>query len=68
MSDDAETANFEAVSDETSQPVPSSAGESWSPAPSAQGSGVAAEHPELLVAGAFAGGLLLATILKRLAP
>ncbi len=36
------------------------------PQPSAAGSaGLASERPEVLVAGAFAGGLLLAMILKR---
>jgi hypothetical protein len=51
------------------QPVAASATASWTPEPSAQESavGAAAEHPELIVGGAFIGGLLLATILKRLA-
>ena len=66
MNDSAETASFEAVSDEPSQPATDQAAPSWSAEP-AQSGGAAAEHPELLVAGAFAAGLLLATILKRLA-
>ena len=67
MSDSADTANFETVSDAPSQPVSASAGASWSPQAPASGGGGTAERPELLVAGAFAGGLILATILKRLA-
>jgi hypothetical protein len=65
MSDSAETASFDTVP--TGQPVTASAGapSSWDSA--AQGGGGAAEHPELLVGAAFAGGLLLATILKRFA-
>jgi hypothetical protein len=66
MNDSAETASFDAVGDDAGQPVAGSAGASWSAAPPAPGA-AAAEHPEMLVAGAFAGGLLLATILKRLA-
>jgi hypothetical protein len=36
------------------------------PAESTAGAGIADERPELLVGGAFAGGILLALILKRL--
>ena len=54
---------------ETSQPVAASAPPTRTPEPSAQESaiGAAAEHPEMMVGAAFAGGLLLAMILKRLA-
>jgi hypothetical protein len=67
MNDSAETADFEPVAD--SQPVAASASASWTPEPSAQESavGVAAEHPELIVGAAFAAGLILALLLKRLA-
>ena len=70
MTDSAETSSTEASSADTAQPVTASSPQSWPPSePSAQESavGVAAEHPELTVGAAFAGGLLLATILKRLA-
>jgi hypothetical protein len=45
---------------------------SWVPQPASSAAqdsagSVTAEHPELPVAGAFAGGLLLALILRRLA-
>jgi hypothetical protein len=36
------------------------------PSYSTPGAGIADEHPELVVGGAFAGGILLALILKRL--
>ncbi len=45
-----------------SAPTPAPASEPGAPVPS----GVLVEHPELLAAGAFAGGLLFATLLKRL--
>jgi hypothetical protein len=66
MSDSAETASFPTVPAGPAQPVTASAG---APPPDSSGppGGVAAEHPEVLVGAAFAGGLLLATILKRLA-
>jgi hypothetical protein len=66
MSDSPETASFPTMPAGPAQPVTASAG---APAPEFAGpaGGVAAEHPELLVGAAFAGGLLLATILKRLA-
>ncbi len=69
MSDSAETASFEAVPEETGQPVTASAGASW-PADSGSQSGAAAsgENPEILVGAAFVGGLALAMILKRFAP
>jgi hypothetical protein len=67
VTDSAETTSSEAVAD-SSQPVAASA-PSWTPEPSAQESaiGAAAERPEIMVGAAFAGGLLLAMILKRLA-
>jgi hypothetical protein len=73
MTDSAETTSATsadsgaaAVSD---QPVTASATAAWSQGPSAQESavGMAGDHPELIVGAAFAGGLLLAAILKRLA-
>ena len=67
MSDSAETASFEAVSDAPSQPVSASAGASSSPDSGSGASSSADEHPELLVGAAFLGGLALATILKRFA-
>jgi hypothetical protein len=68
MTDSAEAASSEAAAT-GGQPVAASAAASWTHEPSAQESvvGMAAEHPELLVGAAFAGGLLLASILKRLA-
>jgi hypothetical protein len=56
-------------SDTSHQPVAATTPPSWTPDSSAQQTavGVAAEHPELIVAAAFTGGLLLATILKRIA-
>ena len=75
MSDSADTAGFESVpadpaqpvTADAAQPVSASAGAPWASDSASQASGGAAEHPELLVGAAFAGGLLLATILKRLA-
>jgi hypothetical protein len=64
MSDSAETASFENVPTDAGQPVDASA---WVPASEAPGSQPTDDHPELLVGAAFAGGLLLAAILKRLA-
>jgi len=68
VTDSAETTSSETVAD-SSQPVAASTPPSWTPEPSAQESalGAAAERPEIMVGGAFAGGLLLAMILKRLA-
>ena len=65
----AETAGFEAVPADGTQPVAPSPEASWTPEPSTQDAvaGVAAEHPELIVGAAFAGGLMAAMILKRLA-
>ena len=60
MTDGAETTSFEAGS----QPVAASA--SWAQ-PAETSSGPAEQHPELLVGAAFAGGLVVAMILKRLA-
>jgi hypothetical protein len=56
----------------SAQPVPSDADGSAIPGPSASPGGhspaeIAAERPELAVGAAFAGGFLLAMILKRLA-
>ena len=67
MTDSADTTSSESASG--AQPVAASSPASWSPPPTAQGSavGIAAEHPELVVGAAFAGGLFLAMILKRLA-
>jgi hypothetical protein len=66
VSDSAETASFETAPGDGAQPVSASAGAP--PAASGgQGSPVD-DHPELLVGAAFVGGLLLASILKRLAP
>lgn len=48
-----------------SQPVTASAPVNSASQPSS--GGLADEHPEALVGAAFAGGLLLATILKRIA-
>lgn len=69
MTDSAETAGTEASGADTVEPITASSQPSWPPEPSAQESavGVAAEHPELTVGAVFAGGLLLAMILKRLA-
>ena len=64
MSDSAETASFEAGA---GQPVAASAGAAWSPNAGSSAGGGLDEHPELLIGGAFLGGLILATILKRLA-
>jgi hypothetical protein len=64
MSDSAETASFPTES-AGAQPVTASAGAP--PNFADQAGGAAAEHPEVLVGAAFAGGFLLATILKRLA-
>jgi hypothetical protein len=68
VTDSANTSPDSAASD-ASQPVATSAGASSWPEPSAQpgAASAAAERPELIVSAAFAGGLLLATILKRLA-
>jgi hypothetical protein len=68
VSDSAETASFDTVPDESSQPVTASAGASWPSDSGSQSSGAASERPEVLVGAAFVGGLVLATILKRLAP
>src|SRR4029077_4301803 len=66
VTDSAETANSETANSEAStldsiQPVSASSPSSWPPDPSGQDSvaGVAGEHPELIVGGAFAGGLVL---------
>jgi hypothetical protein len=70
VTDGAETAPFEAVPADPGQPVTAPTGASW-PADAgmqATATGLAAEHPEVLVGAAFIGGLALATILKRLAP
>jgi hypothetical protein len=69
VTDSAETAGTEASGAPTTEPMTASSQPSWPAEPSAQESavGVAAEHPELTVGAAFAGGLLLAMILKRLA-
>jgi hypothetical protein len=69
VTDSAETTSSEATPAGGSQPVAASAGASWTPEPAAQeaAAGAAAEHPELLIGAAFAGGLVLAMILKRLA-
>ncbi len=69
MTDSADTASSEPSIPGSAQPVAASGSAPWPPAPSAQESavGVAAEHPELMVGAAFAGGLVLAMILKRLA-
>ncbi|MBV8430972.1 MAG: hypothetical protein JO244_07420 [Solirubrobacterales bacterium] len=64
MTDSAETASTEAA---VPQPVAASAGGSWSPDSQSGAASVVDEHPELLVGAAFVGGLLLASILKRLA-
>ena len=51
------------------QPVPASAGAPRPAAPAVQGlaaSATAADHPELLLGAAFAGGFLAAVILRRL--
>ncbi len=68
MTDSADPAGSEA-SAAGAQPVAASSSASWSPPPSAQESavGIAAEHPELMLGAAFAGGLVVAMILKRLA-
>jgi hypothetical protein len=68
VSDSAETASFESVPEETSQPVTASAGASWPQDSASQPAATAAAHPELVVGAAFVGGLALATILKRFAP
>ena len=67
MTDSGNTASSEAAT-ASNQPVAASASASWAQAPSAQGTaaGLAAEHPELIIGAAFAGGLMLAAILKRL--
>ena len=67
MTDSADTAGFEAVPADAAQPVAASAGPSWPPDSALPGGGAATERPELLVGAAFAGGLVLAMILKRLA-
>jgi hypothetical protein len=70
VTESAEAANSETVNSaastlDSSQP----SSPPWPPEPSAQESaaGVAAERPELILGAAFAGGLVLAMILKRLA-
>lgn len=67
MSDSSETANFDAVAEGRAEPVTPSATGSWYPEAGSQATSTAAEHPELLVGAAFLGGVILATILKRLA-
>jgi hypothetical protein len=68
MTDGSETASTEAAT-ASDRPVAPPGASTWTPGPPTQGSAaaIADEHPELIVGGAFAGGLLLATILKRLA-
>lgn len=70
MTDSADTANTETFPTDGSQPPAGSAITVVTPesAPGQSGvSDIVAEHPELIVGGAFAGGWLLAMILKRLA-
>jgi hypothetical protein len=66
VTDSAETASFEATPTDGDQPPEASSAPEPSEGYSA-GGGVAADHPELLVGAAFAGGLAAALILKRLA-
>jgi hypothetical protein len=68
VTDSADTSGSEAPG-AGAQPVAASSSAPWSPPPSAQESivGIAAEHPELMLGAAFAGGLVVAMILKRLA-
>ncbi|HTX31302.1 MAG TPA: hypothetical protein VMD09_07945 [Solirubrobacteraceae bacterium] len=66
MSDSADTGSFETVPTDAGQPVAGSA--AAPPAASAGQGNPVDEHPEILVGAAFVGGLLLASILKRLAP
>jgi hypothetical protein len=67
VTDSAEPASSEAAT-AGEQPVATSSGAaSWTPSAPESAASVADEHPELIVGAAFAGGLLLATILKRLA-
>ncbi len=50
----------------TPAPTPPYAGPATPATVTPAPSGLLGEHPELLAAGAFAGGLLFATLLKRL--
>ena len=67
MSDSAETSSQPTTVGD-GQPVAASESASWPPSPAAEdAAGSTADHPELIVGAAFAGGLLAAMILKRLA-
>jgi hypothetical protein len=68
VSDSAETASFEAVPEESSQPVTASAGAAWPQESASDSPGGSSENPEFIIGAAFLGGLALATILKRFAP
>ena len=67
MTESSETSGSETPIAESDQPVAAPTRAPWPPPPAGSEVGVGAEHPELVVGGAFAGGLVLATILKRLA-
>jgi hypothetical protein len=67
VSDSAETSKHQANAGEV-QSTPAAARAPWPPSPSPQESAASTnDHPELIIGAAFAGGLLAATILKRLA-
>jgi hypothetical protein len=69
MTDSAEASSPLSSPTDGVQPAPASAGAPWPASLSAQESAAstADEHPELMVGAAFAGGLLVAIILRRLA-
>jgi hypothetical protein len=67
VTDSAKTSQFEPTVADGGQSVDASAAGSWLPSPRDSAASSPAERPEVLVGAAFAGGLVLAMILKRLA-